>query len=1212
MGEKTITLMAKKTILPMAIALLLSAFSMSAWATPPTSEHGIGYIQNWTWSCDGSQTVTIKFTLPDRGYVENVSYKGETEQWSIALRTANRTYTTLESGTALGGDTITRTFTISQFNNQRVYFNVTAGVSSSDTKTIERSVWVGGGKPKSPQNANVTVDDNNLAHITWEAPEAGSEDLAQGQQAYVNLDSITYKVRRFPDGTYIADDLDGLEFFDQLPSGAYQTYYYEVYSKFRGMTTTHPSTTKRVGAGAPYEVPYFEDFSTSNNKDLFITYDGNGDNRTWYISQVGGMAVNYSINGKDGNDWLISPPIHLLKGNVYKFSSSFLNDINGGKANVEVFISQHSDSTALRSDNIRLLSTNVDKRVWESHSKDFSVPESGNYRIAFHDISKRSGNFYQLAVDSIAIDVVSRLEAPDSVTSLTTVRGEKGEQTVDISFIAPSKSTDGAQLADLDSITVVRDNDNAAIANLATVEPGKAYTVRDSKALNTRNTYIIYAYNSAGRGRGAKVTSQFVGIDVPKAPTVARLHDNGDDTYTLTWNHVGTVGENGGYVDTTKVIYAVYVNRDSTKAVLDSTTATTYTRKVTAIQPDEQDLFKMRVVARNPQGTSHETSSNMVVIGNSYPMPVHESWSSATDYLWWFSYEGVDGTSSPWLRTKSAADHDGYCMAIQFFNTGDAAQLNSGKISLVDVNHPILDYWYYNQPGTKGNLVVRIDLASKGFVTVDSIDYSKSTGWSMQWKHRVIDLKPFLTNEKYFMLSFRPVAGADYSSNTESKSPIFAIDDITIRDQKDYDLSATITAPAAAKVSQSAAFDVTVQNLGAKTASGYTIDLYVNGEKADTQNGTDIAGNGLADKTFRLRYTPTAADTVLTAYAVVNYAADEVTSNNTTETVTAKVDNALLAAINDLTAAPSGEKVTLNWTAPAKDKAVFVTDDFESYHPWDLRGFGDWKVVDADGRPTHESALEYWPGSGLPFAFQIYSQKDVYERSSNDHGDLGTPHSGSQMVFNMGMPNNVSGANDDWLITPELSGNAQKITFWVNSFNTQGSKGAKIAILTSKTGTDISDFTALPGDTVTVLTEGWQLFTADEASIVEGTKYVAVHVMSDHEFSLFFDDFTYQPAIKHIKGYNIYEDGKLVGTTDGATTFTLTTDGSGHKFNVTVIYDNGESSFSNTALVATGISSVVSDGTLDTDAPLYNIAGQRVSKSYKGVVIQNGKKFIRK
>ena len=38
----------------------------------------------------------------------------------------------------------------------------------------------------------------------------------------------------------------------------------------------------------------------------------------------------------------------------------------------------------------------------------------------------------------------------------------------------------------------------------------------------------------------------------------------------------------------------------------------------------------------------------------------------------------------------------------------------------------------------------------------------------------------------------------------------------------------------------------------------------------------------------------------------------------------------------------------------------------------------------------------------------------------------------------------------------------------------------------------------------------------------------------------------------------------------------------------------------------------VSNGTVKEKAPIYNLAGQRVGKDYKGVVIQNGKKFIKK
>ncbi len=43
----------------------------------------------------------------------------------------------------------------------------------------------------------------------------------------------------------------------------------------------------------------------------------------------------------------------------------------------------------------------------------------------------------------------------------------------------------------------------------------------------------------------------------------------------------------------------------------------------------------------------------------------------------------------------------------------------------------------------------------------------------------------------------------------------------------------------------------------------------------------------------------------------------------------------------------------------------------------------------------------------------------------------------------------------------------------------------------------------------------------------------------------------------------------------------------------------------------TGISDITTE-TADPNAPVYNLAGQRVSKDAKGILIQNGKKFIRK
>lgn len=44
----------------------------------------------------------------------------------------------------------------------------------------------------------------------------------------------------------------------------------------------------------------------------------------------------------------------------------------------------------------------------------------------------------------------------------------------------------------------------------------------------------------------------------------------------------------------------------------------------------------------------------------------------------------------------------------------------------------------------------------------------------------------------------------------------------------------------------------------------------------------------------------------------------------------------------------------------------------------------------------------------------------------------------------------------------------------------------------------------------------------------------------------------------------------------------------------------------------TGISNVDVNDNIDANAPMYNLAGQKVSKSYKGIVVVNGKKVVRK
>lgn len=95
--------------------------------------------------------------------------------------------------------------------------------------------------------------------------------------------------------------------------------------------------------------------------------------------------------------------------------------------------------------------------------------------------------------------------------------------------------------------------------------------------------------------------------------------------------------------------------------------------------------------------------------------------------------------------------------------------------------------------------------------------------------------------------------------------------------------------------------------------------------------------------------------------------------------------------------------------------------------------------------------------------------------------------------------------------------------------------------------------------------------------------------------------------------YNVYRDGQQIATGVPTTSYDVANAVAG-SYTVTAVNNGVESAESNAVVldIPTGINEVETTGNELKDAPLYNIAGQRVDESYKGVVIQNGKKFIKK
>lgn len=96
------------------------------------------------------------------------------------------------------------------------------------------------------------------------------------------------------------------------------------------------------------------------------------------------------------------------------------------------------------------------------------------------------------------------------------------------------------------------------------------------------------------------------------------------------------------------------------------------------------------------------------------------------------------------------------------------------------------------------------------------------------------------------------------------------------------------------------------------------------------------------------------------------------------------------------------------------------------------------------------------------------------------------------------------------------------------------------------------------------------------------------------------------PAVADALGYAIVKDGSVIGFTT-ATSYDISDTGAG-QYSIRVANECG--GLGQTSDAVSGIQGIEQDAEDVNDAPKYNIAGQRVNNSFKGIVIRNGKKII--
>lgn len=960
-----------------------------------------------------------------------------------------------------------------------------------------------------------------------------------------------------------------------------------------------------ASAQNPVGLPYKQTFDAPASMNDFIVINANGDDDEWTYNPMIHCAKNSTAwSPTDSDDWLILPLQLEAKAS---YTVSFV--MYGGAMSVERF-DLWLGTAPTKAAMTRQLMERKEVKIADQNSvqrTQFSVEESGTYYLAFHDCTEvGQGTIF---LDDIEITEVPNV-MPAAPTDVQLVPGAKGKTECDVTFTLPTTTLSGKALESISEVRVYR-NDYLAKkftgAGDEDLTPGATLSFRDTELSNRLYTYKIVALSADGLEGGAALQDVYVGLDMPKQITNLEVREDvrNPGTILLTWE-APTEGVHGGYVDPKGIYYTISKGYDNEFDVREP-----HYEDHLAV-PEKQSYVAYSVYARNEMGglrTEWLTMSTQY--GPAEVAPWSESFANASvkNGPWLTHVTGTTAVGDASWYTSSAfnemPDQNGDNGYTYFFtsNTGRTARYVSPKVDIRQLSSPTLSFWLYEH-GDEDLVDVAVMPEMQTWDPLATITLNEEREG---WKRYTFDLSAY--KDKQFIQ-----VGFEGTSRVRT-SQITALDNVSIRNNHDHDLAITACAfPKHLAVGgENEDFAVTVRNEGnvAVGAGEYSVNLYrqeSNGENragvlVSTEKGRALDVDGSAD--FVLSDIPGIFDADSYNYYVeVELTGDENSANDATPATEVRIVKPAFPVPVGLAATCSTDGVGLSWTVPAvgEGSALPLTDTFETYETFGIDGFDPWTVYDVDGQYTVTMAftvgsevqvLDY-PHIGEPMAWQCFSSYDAGIPYTSWEA-----HSGDLMMVAMGNAKNEDGTyhdNDDWLISPTLSGHTQTISFYAKCGMGTAYQPEILEVLYSTDDTtDPAAFKPAVDAIELYNVSGWEEYAIE---LPEGAKRFALRCRSQHKFALLVDDVTYQPAgaadLK-LEGYNVYRNLQRLNSELLPTplyTDVTVEDGAAYEYCVTAVYDKGESVPSDVLRVnydASGISAVVGETLF---VPAFDLSGR--------------------
>lgn len=913
---------------------------------------------------------------------------------------------------------------------------------------------------------------------------------------------------------------------------------------------------------SPADIVYQETFPAKDSFDKMVVSTTDPSGRNWEFLQSALAAYsNAEYTGLPSNKWMFTPSIALEGNTLYKLT--FLDQSLDVKTRGSLEVLLGKGTAPEKMDTTLLDSTFINYIGYQTKESFFTVGGNGSYNLGFHNIS--GINEAGFIVDSIVVERLASLVAPDSVSSFSVTPGENGKLSATVSLRVPSTTVGGKTLASVSKVDILRDGQT--IKTFDNPVAGSNLTFTDSTMAKAAvYDYKAVAYSGTEHGI-AKEISLFIGEDVPDAPGNITISDAGNDIL-MKWEAPST-GVHGGYINPSALRYDVFTVSGSYAYFLKQGLKDTQT--LLGDNPDQGTQRFTFYAARTTSnvGESDIYISNSLLVGKPYTLPYRESFKGGnlSSFVWFESKYSIFD-----MVTDRSFDNDRGCLKMAPSATIHEGTLYTGKIDVSKSDNYKLVFYHTAKPGRQIKLYVEAMGPDWHPVVLDSIDYSTISG-KEQWRKAVIPLKS-VSDNRFIALGFRVVS-------PKSGSTLY-IDNINIADVPSTDLSATVE-PTNAQRGRKAKATVTVHNNGESDVRYYRLKVTTSqGETVcDTLVSTKLLSMESAD--YTVSFTPSVVDNAanMSLEATVTAIGDRNSVNNTSTGIISLSDNTL-EPVRSLALSADNNKVKLTWQSP-DNQPISTSEDFEGYEAWST-DFAPWTNVDGDGNPTNPLFRTYFPHQEDPFGFIV--DNAVAINLPNIYSNF-RPHSGRQCA--MSVISSQGGKVDNWLISPRLDGSQQQVTFYASA----ASMTAPLSVLASSESSDTASFTTVVMQTDSLAAD-WKQYSV---TLPAGTRYFAFHTFLealqngrnhyDTSPALLIDDVRFVADAHHPLSYNIYVDGKLSGSVLSGKLSWPTADNGAHDYQVSVVYAEGESK--PVSIVTTGIEKV-STGAV-ANGKIYSAAG---------------------